>query len=182
VGAHVLLGVACGVLMALWVTAGGWVAAWAGQSRPPIPASVDAALGAASTLGLVLNRAVASVMMALGLVLLLVGLRALLRRQWLAALVSTALLGLPDALSGGMSPLVSIPMSMLLVGVGVWALLRHGLLPVAVALLVVGMLSNLPITTDLTHWSGIPSLVVILAITSLLAYGARYGRSPQPSA
>jgi eukaryotic-like serine/threonine-protein kinase len=177
VGAHALWGVAGGLLMACVALGAHALRRLAGVAGPgPGFMNLDALLGVSDTLRLLLDRLVASMFLSMAMLLLLVGLRALLRRQWLAALLGTLLLGLPDALSSGLPLGYAVGFSMLLIGVGVALLLRQGLLALAVALLVVGMLTSMPLTPDLGAWTAQPTRVVLVALFALSYLALRGAR------
>lgn len=112
-------------------------------------------------------------------VLLFVILRLLLRRMWLSVIVGGAILVLVSANNmGGTSSLIWIfpLMSGVLLTV---VLVRFGLLPFAVALFVPRIVSGIPFTLEMSHWSAAASnwtLVLLMALTAFGFYAARAGQ------
>ena len=174
VASHALVGVAYGVAMTLVV--GGCNALLMAAGDPPgFPNTffIDALLGPVDTLRFALGRLLDSVMIALAMVLLFVGTRRVLRRQWLAGLVMLFLVSLPNALQSTTSPLVSIPSTMAILGFLVIALLREGVLSLIVTAFVVGLLGNLPLTLDMSKWYAQPTQSIFAILAALIIFGLR---------
>jgi Protein kinase domain len=173
VGADVLAGVA--YALAMRVT---FVLVTFGLDRLGHPTSfppswtLDALLGVVNTSALLLGRVFQAIAVGLGMTLLFLGLRVLLRRQWLAAVVLCAIMSLPDALQSGTSLLLALPITMAIFSTFVLVLVRHGLLSLVVTALIV-WLTNLPLTMDLAQWYALPSKVVALVFAGLCAYATR---------
>ena len=119
-----------------------------------------------------LDRGLQSIVIGLAMVLLFVGLRLLLRRQWLAALVLCAVMSLPDALQSSLPRWWALPLTMAIFSVFVLALVRHGVLSLVVMVLVVWF-TNLPLALDWTQWYALPTKVMALTFAGLAAYAAR---------
>src|SRR5262249_15616828 len=141
VGSHVLKGIAYGVMSTLLFMGSEVLFRWTGEPPPaPVVFNLDALGGTGLTAVVVLMRLFVSTGVGLVIALLFVGLRFLLRRQWLAAVVLLAVTCLPDALSSGVTPAIAVPAMMVVFSVGVVALVREGLLSLIVTFLVVGLL------------------------------------------
>ena len=63
------------------------------------------------------------------------------------------------------------------VAVGVWLMIRYGLLTLTVALYVTFVLNTSPITFDLTAWYADQSLYVLAMVAGLATYGFSTARS-----
>ena len=174
VGSHVLVGIAYGVASGLLLLATRILFVWV-QEPPPRPAfgNLDALLGVPDTAYVVLARTSLSVGISLLLALLFVGVKGVLRKEWLTAVVILAVGSVPDALGSGVSPALSIPAAMLYLLLSVVALVRQGLLSVMATMLVLGLLINLPLSLELAQWYSLPTLIVGLVIASLCAWSAR---------
>ena len=174
VGSHVLIGIAYGVASGLLLLATRILVVLA-KEPPPRPAfgNLDALLGVPDTAYVVLARTSISVGISLLLALLFVGVKAVLRREWLTAVVILAVGSVPDALGSGVSPAVAIPAVMLYLSLSVLALARQGLLSVMASMLVLGLLVNLPLSLELAQWYALPTLIVGFVIAALCAWSAR---------
>ena len=174
VGSHVLAGLAYAVVMCLMIAALNYGLRASGEAPDfPLAFNIDALRGVADTLRILLDRFVSSVASGMAWALLFVGARALLRRQWLAAVAICLVISLPDALQGGTPPLVAIPLTMLLFGVFVLALVREGLLTLITTVFAVGLLANVPQTLELGEWFATPAKVVLVSFLVLCAWSAR---------
>jgi serine/threonine-protein kinase len=174
VGHHVLSGLAYAVFMALTIAAVNAVLFALGEP-PPFPRAfaLDALRGVADNVRLALDRAVFAALASMAMVLLFVGARTVLRRQWLAGVAVALLISLPDSLQSGVSPLVGVPLTMAMFGVFVLALLREGLLTLAVTMFAVGLLANVPHTLDLGAWYATPTTTLTVVFAGLCAWSAR---------
>jgi len=98
----------------------------------------------------------------------LIALRSLLRNRWAAAMAFTALLtGL--RMLGSSHPGLEAATSIMIYGIASFALVRFGLITLAVAVFVVNTIANVPITLDFSRWyattaMGIPLVVLAIAI------------------
>jgi hypothetical protein len=174
VGSHALIGIGYGVASVLLVIASRVLLVWARE--PPLRpgfANLDALLGPGDTAYVVLARATVSIGLSLLLGLLFVGVKLLLRKQWLTALGVLAIVSVPEALSSGVSPVLAILAVMVYGSPWVLALVRHGLLSVMAIMLVAGLMLNLPLSVELSQWYARPTLIVGLLIGALCAFSAR---------
>ena len=103
----------------------------------------------------------------LGLFFLFFLLRAIFRRDWLAAAMFVALDAAPGLLS---NPRIGIPQGFLsaITILILWLLIRFGVLPLAVSIVVEYLLDSFPITSDFSAWYAGAS---ILALATVLAIG-----------
>ncbi|HEX4949038.1 MAG TPA: hypothetical protein VFZ34_20340, partial [Blastocatellia bacterium] len=101
--------------------------------------------------------------------LLLLLLRALTRRQWLAASIWVLIFVVQRALTPN-DPLINALFSCLAYTLVVIALFRFGLVTVATNAFVYDLLSTTPLTTDFSAWYGGYTLAALLAVLALAGY------------
>jgi hypothetical protein len=109
--------------------------------------------------------------------LLLAGLRALVRRPLLAAVMAGVIIASMTVPRGAHMYTSWLAGGVGGVAVGVWLMIRYGLLTLTVALYVAFVLNTSPITFDLTAWYADQSLYVLAVVTALAAYGFITARS-----
>jgi hypothetical protein len=159
---------------------------------PPEPSYgyLDALLGPGPLLGATLASASESTLYALGVLLLYVLLRSVLRRDWIATLALVVILLLPSALGAGEEAWLTLPVVVLWTVTWVLVLLRFGLLAASVGPFVYEMLYSFPITSELSSWKAGPTLLTLplLALLSVWAFrnavggtGLRRYLAPEPS-
>jgi hypothetical protein len=172
VGRDTLVGLAWAVAFVLLVPVFRLLPAWLGQAVPePMLGWVEALQGTRFLLAALVKLATSSILFSLGVLLLFVLIRLLLRSDLLATAgiaafaVTTSLLAAGDA--RWMAAAVAV----------VWAvswialLLRFGLLAAIVGLLANEVLESLPLTTDLSSWTAAPTLLAV-PLVGLLAAAA----------
>jgi hypothetical protein len=113
-----------------------------------------------------------SVAMSLLIFFLLLGLRALLRKQWLAAVVFVALLLIPRLLASGAVP-VDLAFGVASLSIEVIILFRFGLVAYLAAMYVTNILLGLPLTLDFSTWYVSDSMFVLVALAALAAWAFR---------
>lgn len=161
VGRDVLFGVLAGAITAVLVNLQSVVAIWFGQPPPPPvggpPGSVVIAI-----LGY-------GVFQALAALFLLLMLRMIVRKDWIAAaiLISVRSLGL---LPGG-DVLTAAVLNGLAATLAFVVLFRVGLLALTVGTIVSNLLISFPITLDWTVWYAPASFAVLLIVVGLAAAG-----------
>ena len=104
--------------------------------------------------------------------------RLLLRNYWLSVAV-TGILVLLTGL-GGENFAVEMPFVVLTTSVIMFALLRLGILAVAVGLFVLTLLTSFPITVDFSQWYSTQSLFMFAVFLALLFYGFRVALGSHP--
>jgi hypothetical protein len=180
VGRDTLAGVACGVALAFTDLGQALLVPVIGlpAPQPSYGARPSALLGAGSLLGAWSGSVGAAVISALITVLLLVVLRLLVRRLWLVITLAVAVLALTQMrnLGGGLPALVfPIAGGALLT----FVTLRFGLLALTVTTFVALLLTEIPLTLRLSHWSGAAStssIAVVVALGVFAFYSARAGQ------
>jgi serine/threonine-protein kinase len=192
VGRDLLVGTAWGVL-AYYVATLKFVLPPLFGLAPPEPSYgyLDALLGAGPMLSVALATANECILVALGVLLLYVLLRSVLRRDGLAAPALVAVLLVQGALSVSQASWwYALPI------MGAWTLtwilllLRFGLLAACVGPFVYDILYVFPITADLASWRAGPTLVTLplVAVLCVVAFrnavggtGIRRYLAPEPS-
>jgi serine/threonine-protein kinase len=160
VGSHVLLGILCGLLMTVLSSMNG--------HQTAAPALLGPRAAAGEALHLIRNVLLLSSIQ----LVFFFGLRLVLKRPWLAAMVFSVV---PFFLGGGVtssSPLgrwMTALSALLFAGL----LLRFGVLAAIVCLFTIYMIKPLPITTDLSAWYAASTWVAIITILSLTAFATR---------
>jgi serine/threonine-protein kinase len=143
-----------------------------GQPPPePMSGYTDPLSGTGPLLGSTLGTAGESILLAMGVLLLFVLARLLLRRDGLAAAaVILAVLG-PSAATSGPIAWFLVPALALWAVSWIVLLLRFGLLAAIVGLFAYDLLTVFPLTADVSAWTAGPTLLVLplLAILAVLA-------------
>ncbi len=165
VGRDILVGVALGVV---------WILVFKIRYIPmmrlgaaPDFGSTDALMGGRVALGAWLRQWPVSIQTTLIFFLLLMGLRFLLRKEWLAAIVVVAIFAVPRALTSTYTA-VELPSLILVYAIAVLIVIRFGLVPLVVAIFTIDMMAGVPFSADFSTWymaTSIPALLSLLAIT-----------------
>ena len=139
-----------------------------GQAPPePSFGYLDSLQGPGTLVSVTLAAASESVVYALGVLLLFVLVRSLLRRDGLAALALVAIMLLPTAVGAAEGAWFAVPAAVVWTLTWVLLLLRFGLLAASVGLFVYELLYVFPITTDLQSWKAGPTLLALLLLALL---------------
>jgi hypothetical protein len=171
VGAHLLIGVAFGVAYTLLFS----VRRLLGVDVSAL--NLSSILDAQRMIGVFVFELTGSIAFALGLFFLFFLLRALLRRQWLAAVVFILLFAGPQAAQD--HPLIRGSVTGVQFGLAIFILIRFGVLPMMVGIFVSTMLQAFPLTTDFSAWyagSTLFALASVLALTGYAFHTAIAGR------
>jgi serine/threonine-protein kinase len=165
VGRDILLGVALGVV---------WILVFQIRSIPMMHmgaalgfGSTDALMGGRTALGGWLRQWPQSIQATLFFFLLLLGLRFLLRKEWIAAIVFVAIFALPRGLNSTYVA-IELPTQILVYAIAVLIVIRFGLVPLVVAIFTIDMMAGVPFSADFSTWymaTSIPALLSLLAIT-----------------
>jgi hypothetical protein len=128
-------------------------------------------LDVAGLAGWLLWNMIGPVYLALVIFFLLFLLRLLLRSTWAAAAVCVALAGLTNLADP--DPLLATVSAMALVSSGLWVMVRFGILPFTLVLLlqIVGL--QAPLTSDLSAWYASRGLIVVALVLTLAAWSFR---------
>ncbi len=191
VGRDLLVGVSLGVALQVFAVVTIGIAQWQGWS-PALPGNqfLGTMRGGRHVFGGLFTTHLTSVALTLGLLLIVLLFRLILRRQWLAATVFVsliALINLAQVLSGVLGedpPLVQIVflsvMGAVNGGILMVLLMRYGLLASVAALLVSDIIKRYPITLEFSAPYVAASLFGMLVIAGYALYGLRTSLAGRP--
>jgi len=126
--------------------------------------------GGRHALGAWMMQIVSSILGTLQFFFLLFALKLVLRKDWLAAIAFVAIFALPRGLSGSHVP-IELPTEILVYAIAVLIVFRFGLIPLAVAIFTINMAANLPFSSDLSAWYMTNSILALLSVVALAAWG-----------
>jgi len=177
VGRDILFGVAFGVL---WILI--FEFSYIPQARmgaaPPL-SSAAYLLGGRQALGQWLLQIPSSIIGTLQFFFLALGLKVLLRKDWIAAIAFVAIyVGLRSLQSS--HPTVDIPVILLVYAILVLIIFRFGLVPLAVAAFTVDMLANVPFTADFSAWYAGTAVLALLSVVALAGWGFYHSLGGEP--
>jgi len=169
VGRDVLVGVIVGIAWTLLNQLDNLVRLWRGAA-PRTLGSIDAWLGVRYLIAVgFLHTLIVTILVALASLFLFFLLRILTRRQWLAAGIFI-LLPIVMNVSGASNPVITLVFSSLFFSLSAIALLRFGLLTMAIGGFVNELLESAAITTDFSAWYATSSFIVLAAVLALSAF------------
>ena len=177
VGRDILLGVALGVVWILVFQVRYMFMMHLGAS--PGLGSTEALMGGRVALGGWLRQWPQSIQSTLLFFFLLLGLKALLRKEWLAALVFVAIFAVPPGLRSSYMP-VEFPAQILVYSIAVLIVIRFGLVPLAVAIFTIDMLANVPFSADFSSWYMTTSVLALLSVVAIAGWGFYHCLGGQP--
>jgi serine/threonine-protein kinase len=140
------------------------------MGAPPGLASTEYLVGGRTALGLWLMQIPNSILATLQFFFLLLGLKVVLRKDWLAAIAFVAVFALPRGFSSSY-PTVEVPAQILVYAIAVLIVYRFGLVPLACAIFTINMLANVPFTADLSAWYMPTSVLALLSVVALAGWG-----------
>jgi serine/threonine protein kinase len=168
VGRDILFGVALGVV---------WILVFEIRYIPmmhmgaaPDLFSSSFLMGGRNALGAWLYQWPQSIQTTLVFFFLLFGLKVLLRKEWIAGIVLVAIFALPRGLSSTYMA-VEIPAQILVYAIAVVIVLRFGFIPLACAVFTINLLGNVPFSSDLSAWYMPASIMALLSVVALAAWG-----------
>jgi len=126
--------------------------------------------GGREALGMWLSQAANSILGTLHFFLLLLGLKFVLRKDWLAAIAFVAIFALPRGFASTYMP-VELPTQILIYAIAVLIVLRFGLIPLACAIFTVNMVGGIPFTPDLSAWYMPTFILALLSVVALAGWG-----------
>jgi serine/threonine protein kinase len=176
VGRDLMFGVALGIVWLLIVQAHNVAKIHLGDA----PALYDPAylVGGREALGAWLFQIPTSIFAALEFFFVMLGLKLLLRKEWLAAIGFVAIfVGLRSA---DPYPAVDLPTYTAIYGVAVLIVYRYGLVPLACAIFTVDMLASVPLTLDTSAWYMSTSLLALLSVVALAGWGFYHSLGGKP--
>jgi hypothetical protein len=168
VGRDILLGVMLGVLWILIFQLHSIRAMYLGAA--PGLGQSEYLMGGREALGAWLVQIPSSIISTLFFFLLLLGLKAILRNNWLAAIVFVGIYAVPSGLTSTHVAL-DLPTQILAYAIAVVIVFRFGLIPLAVAIFTTNMAANIPMSADLSAWYMSTSVLAILSVVAMAGWG-----------
>ena len=132
--------------------------------------STEYLTGGRQALGAWLYQVPASILGALEFFFLLLGLKVVLRKDWLAAIAFVAIFTGLTALESSY-PAVEIPAHIVVYAIAVLIVYRFGLVPLACAMFTIDMLGNVPFSADFSVWYMTASTFTLLSVIALAGWG-----------
>jgi eukaryotic-like serine/threonine-protein kinase len=178
VGGDVLIGMSAGAVMAVYLALMFRLPGLLGQpALQPEWGGLNSLLGSREVGSALIFGSVDAALLGMGLLLMLLLLR-LAMPEWLAAVVTTALLSIPESLSSDLP----VPMALLLNATGLIlpavVLLRFGLLAAITTIYVVNQLArHIPLARDVGGWTSSPAVLLLLVLGVLAAFAFRAATS-----
>jgi len=168
VGRDILFGVALGMV---------WILIFELHSIPlmhmgaaPYLFSTEALMGGREALGAWLRQWPQSIQTTLVFFFVLFGLKVLLRKEWIAAVVFVAIFALPRGLSSTYMA-VELPTQILVYAIAVLIVVRFGFVPLACAIFTIDLMANVPFSAELSTWYMPTSILALLSVVALAAWG-----------
>jgi serine/threonine protein kinase len=168
VGRDFLFGVLLGMFWLLVFTLYGFFRIRLGDS--PNLTNPEFLEGTREAVALALDTVVSSIRTTLVFFFLIVLLRVLVRNRWVAAAIFALLFTLTKVL-GSDHPLMDTPFWLLIYCVAAFAVVRFGLVALAIAVLTVNFLLNVPVTLDFSNWYAVRTVCVLLSVAAIAAWG-----------
>jgi serine/threonine protein kinase len=168
VGRDILVGVAFGVAWTL-IFEIAWIPLAHAGAAPQFGAT-RYLLGTREALGQWLMQIPVSIFSALQFFFLLLGLKVILRKDWIAALAFLVLfVGLKTM--GSTHLAIDLPTYLLVFAVLVLIVFRFGLVPLAIGAFTTDMIANVPFTADSSAWYMGPTVMALLSVIAIAAWG-----------
>jgi serine/threonine-protein kinase len=177
VGRDILLGVLLGVVWILVFQIRSIAMMHMGAA--PFLFSTEALMGGREALGAWLRQWPQSIQSTLVFFFVLFGLKVLLRKEWIAAIVFIAIFALPRALNSTY-PVVELPAQILVYAIAVAIVLRFGFVSLACAIFTIDLLANVPISADFSAWYMPTSIVALLSVVTLAGWGFYHSLGGEP--
>ena len=137
----------------------------------PLFGGTDYMSGARTAGALWLGNIVGSMIGLMNFFFLLVLLRIIVRNRWLAAGLFVVLLSLPK-IAGSDYLWTDSVVWVLIYGIAAYAVVRFGLIALAMAIIVANIMLNVPSTADLSRWYAPNVLFVVLVFAVIAIWGA----------
>jgi serine/threonine protein kinase len=177
VGRDILFGVLLGVIWVLIFKINHLVLTRFGAA--PDLLTTDYLTGTRRALGAWLAQIPTSILGTLQFFFLFMGLKALFRKDWLAAITFVSIFGAAKSL-GSDHVAIEIATSILVYGILALIVYRFGLVPLACAIFTVDMLGNVPFTADISSWYFGMTVFALLSVAALAGWGFYYSLGSEP--
>lgn len=136
----------------------------------PVSESADLLLGARRALGAWLMQVLGSVRGTLIFFFVMFLLRVLLRKQWLATVAFVVIWAAMRSLGRDFF-VIQAPAVVIVYGIAAIAVVRFGLVTLAVGIFTADALLNVPFTLDLSSWYAGSTAFVLMSVLALAAWG-----------
>jgi serine/threonine-protein kinase len=168
VGRDLLFGILLGIIWVFVFAVGSFFLIRVGD-RPQL-ANTDILEGFRESVAVGLLNIVTSIQTTLIFFFLLVLLRVLVRNRSVAAAIFTLIFTVPKVL-GSDHPYIETPIWLAIYGIAAFTVVRFGLIVLAMGVLTVDVLLNVPITLDFSNWYAGRSLSVVIGFVLVAAWG-----------
>ena len=179
VGRDVLVGCLAGTLMCIVVLAPELLGPNLFRQAPWTPEVPLVLRGAAGAVGTIISALTAGPIILLFYSVLLVVGRALLRREWLVSVVMGIVIILLAARGHEAHPMLDVLSAAIYAAVWISLILQYGIFLVAVAESVLALTYNIP-SLDFSRWYVFPSILILIIVGALAAYGFRAALAGRP--
>jgi len=179
IGRDMLVGIVLGSIMALGVAVENALPTWfnfAGET--PISNFPLTLSGGRYAAGVLLSTLLGGLFPAFSITFTLFVTKLLLRNYWASVLVTGFIVLLTNM--GGENFLLETPFAILATAVIMFALLRFGMVALAVALFTGNLLNIFPITFNLSRWYTANTLLMLAVVAAMLVYGMRSALGNRP--
>ena len=149
------------------------------MGAPPGIAQTEYLAGGREALGAWLMQIPASILGTLQFFFLLLGLKVLLRKDWIAVIAFVALFALLQGLTSSYVS-VELPAWILIYAIAALIVYRFGLIPLACAIFTIDMLLNVPFTSDFSAWYMTTSALALLSVVALAGWGFYHSLGGEP--
>ena len=177
VGRDILLGVALGVV---------WVLVFQIRYIPimhmggvPSLGSTEVLIGGRLALGAWFRQWPQSIQTTLIFFLVFFGLKVVLRKEWIAAIIFITIFAVPPGVSGPYK-MVELPAMILVYGIALLIVIRFGLVPLAIAIVTINLTVNIPFSADISAWYMPTSIFALLSILVIAGWGFYHSLGGQP--
>ena len=178
VGRDVLVGLGAGVLFALLWTVAVLIPGITTNPGQLAGSNTGYFLGARHALSVLVRLIPNALQSTMLLTFVYVVIAALVRRRWLATIVTLALcVSVIASESNGLATWASVTIATLTAAIAIFALIRFGLLTISTALLTNMALRNVPLTTDMTRIDAPIAALTLLVLTAAAAYAFYLSRA-----
>jgi hypothetical protein len=178
VGRDILFGVLLGLL---------WLLVFQIRSIPemrmgasPYLFSTEALMGGREAMGAWLRQWPQSIQTTLVFFFVLFGLKILLRKEWIAAIVFTAIFVLQTHAFSSTYMAVEIPAQIIVYAIAVLIVLRFGFVSLACAIFTIDLMANVPFSADFSNWYMTTSILALLSVVALAGWGFYHSLGGEP--
>jgi len=169
-GSHILMGVVLGMtLRCLFIWRHYWVVDRGGIPEDPNVFVLQGIRALTSSTSYIAMRAIIA---GIAIFFVMTGLRALIRLDWLTALVAAVLLTLQESgFRQTSNPWLDVPLYVGIYAVLSFALLRMGIVPTIFAIFTVNLTGNIPVSPEFLCWYNPITVAQIAMVATIAIYG-----------